>query len=186
MDYYTGDKSIKFHASIPQPESYGLLKVCKVEFALGLGPCGRHVTELHHRIDGELGILTITQCSRAPDELEPPDNTAAVSAQYKLRKDDELLRDATRWDHIRPVFYVQPERHIKYFRWGFWPVFEEVVEPPKTVVIDGALSLEERAELEKTISDYEAAKRDFWRGLETKKFVYKISDIHGRIEVVTS
>lgn len=184
MSFVTCTKSIKFHASVPQPESYGLLKVCKIEFALGLGPCGRHVTELHHKIEGDL--LTITQCSRLPDELEPPDGSAATSALFKIRKDDELLADAKRWDHIRPIYYVPPAQHIKYFRWGFWPVFEEVVEPPKTVVIDGALSLDERAALEKTITDYAAAKRAFWRGLETKQFVYKISDIHGRIEVVTS
>jgi hypothetical protein len=185
MGFSTSTKSVKFHASIPQPESYGLLKVSKVEFALGLGPCGRHVTELHHKIEGDL--LTITQYSRLPDELEPPDSSAAVSARYKLHADDALLRDAKRWELNRSIYYdVAPERRIKYFRWGFWPVFEEVIESPKTVVIDGALSFDERAELEKAISDHEAAMRVFWRGLETKKFVYKIADIHGRIEVVTS
>lgn len=75
-------KSVKFRASFVQPESFGLLKVKEVEFKLGLGPCGRHVTELSYSISGDL--LTIVQRSREPDDLIGPDGTPAVNAQEKI------------------------------------------------------------------------------------------------------
>lgn len=56
---------LKFRATLPQDNSYGLLKVVPIEFAKGLGPCGRWVTKLGHKVTAEL--LTIQQISFAED-----------------------------------------------------------------------------------------------------------------------
>lgn len=187
MHFFLRDKttkSIKFHTSVPQPESYGMLKVCKTEFKLGLGPCGRHVTELHHRIDGDL--MTITQWSRDPNYLVPPNSDAVVKADLKIKRDQDLRRA-----HERQigsfVTYTLRHRVLKGYRWGFWPIYEWVDLPaPKEVTIKGALSEEEITELNKTISDFEKATKVWMADLEKKQFVYKLTDIHGRIEVVNS
>ena len=112
----TATQSLKFRASFVQPESFGLLKVKEVEFKLGLGPCGRHVTSLSHHITADL--LTIVQVSRLPDDLEPPDGSEAQIAKRKLREDEDLHR---RNRHMFVSYEPEPthEQVIKGYRWGF-------------------------------------------------------------------
>lgn len=173
-------QSIKIRASFPQPESFGILRVKDVEFKLGLGPCGRHVTHLSHSIKDDL--LTIVQESRLPDDLEGPDYGAYSKARRALEDDARLHR-------LNPpvLFYVPKfEQVIKEYRWGFWPIYESVEIKPPEVVVEGALTKEQEAAHRKTMDDY-ATELSAWRGRnEVKTFIYKIADIHGRIEVVTS
>ncbi|WYW04209.1 hypothetical protein Kallioja_00011 [Pseudomonas phage vB_PpuP-Kallioja] len=58
---------IKFHASFPEPERYGLMKVTEVVFKLGLGPCGKHVHNLAYEVTDNL--LTITQRATELDSV---------------------------------------------------------------------------------------------------------------------
>lgn len=78
------------------------------------------------------------------------------------------------------------DRVIKDYRWGFWPIYEYVEKAPAKVIIQGALTKEEIAELEKVVADYRMQKIEWLERLETKKFIYKIADIHGRIEAINS
>lgn len=182
MDYFkdTVTQSIKLRASFVQAETFGMLKVKEVEFKLGLGPCGRHVTHLSYDIKD--GLLTIIQGSRLPDELEPPDRSAYHTARDKLEADDHKRR----LFEPQLVRMTQLERIIKDYRWGFWPIFEYVEVKATEAVLIGTLTDEQRSELVKIMDDYNTSVREWGAGYETKKFIYKISDIHGRIEVITN
>lgn len=181
-DYTTPAKSIKFRATFPKAESYGLHQVKEVVFALGMGPCGRHVIHLTHTITEEL--LTITQMSRHPDDLEEP-GADVWPAKYKLDRHAEAVREMGRH---RPcvVFNMFPPMFKKVSGYLWWAKYEEIKrdpepepEPPK-----GFLEPPEKEALEAQIREFYKA-HSAWRDrLEIKTFTYKMSDVHGRIETI--
>lgn len=76
-------KTLKFRASFAEPGSFGLIKVKEVTFTLGMGPCGRFVTELDWRFDQHYLVIEQTSYPEAPkaaskewfDWLKDPDVT---------------------------------------------------------------------------------------------------------------
>ncbi|WYW04261.1 hypothetical protein Kompost2_00011 [Pseudomonas phage vB_PpuP-Kompost-2] len=175
----TPTKSIKFRATFPKAESYGLHQVKEVVFALGLGPCGKHVLRLEHTITEDL--LTITQTSRHPDDLEEPGGV--WSAKYKLERHeravDQMMRD-------RPMarLYIPEYRVVSGFLW--WAKYEEIKpEPlPEMPPPEGLLEPAEKAALELELRELYKAHADWRDRLEVKTFVYKMTDVHGRIETI--
>lgn len=130
-------KRIKFHASFPEPERFGLMKVTEVVFKLGLGPCGRFVESLTHKVED--GLLTITQTSHGTERPYPP---------YAGRDTFELAMAN------RPRWFGLVGNGVAYH------YNMHVYESIRTAI-------------------------KHWRDdTEIKEFVYKLSDIHGRIEAL--
>lgn len=75
-------QSIKFLASFPKKDSYGLLQVNEVEFKLGLGPCGKHVHNLRYEVSDHL--LTIIQRSTVPGDSKWFKSVEIKTFIYKL------------------------------------------------------------------------------------------------------
>jgi hypothetical protein len=173
-------KAIKFSASWVDPGSYGLVKNRQVVFELGLGPCGRHVVDLAHTISE--GLLTVTQWSRLPGELTPPDRSAALSADHKL----EMHRHASQgWEPV--ITHYGPPKVVTAGWWIFKSTFtvrgpEELVHNPNRP--EGLLKPSEVIALQALVRDFWDSVRKWDEGVEIKTFVYKLSDVHGRIEVL--
>ena len=168
-------KAVKFRATFPKAESYGLHQVKEVEFKLGLGPCGRHVIDLAYAIHDDL--LKITQSSRLPDDLEAPVcNHRARLHQHMLAKD--------RGPTIHKTL-IKPEQVVKSGWWIFestctYPAVYETVEVPNKDILTAA----ELVELY-NLMDYGNKAYKAWQDrLEVKTFVYKMADVHGRIESI--
>lgn len=138
-------QSIKFRCSFPEPERYGLMKVAEVVFKLGLGPCGRWVTELSYEATD--GLLKVTQTSY-PDNYESIRRTA-----------ERLFEDVT----------LDAKRIEKH---GYGDV--KTMTPTKD-------RHERKKERFHAIS---ARAHELQDQVEIKEFVYKMADIHGRIEVL--
>lgn len=132
-------KRIKFHASFPEPERFGLMKVTPVVFELGLGPCGRHVESLGHRVTDHLLIITQTSYANALPALF---HEHMAHAQF-------LEREST-----PGIFSTIAERdyHMRHKR---------------------------------ALMDFKQTLRSYNDSCEIKEFIYKLSDVHGRIEVLT-
>ncbi len=75
-------KSVVFHASWPDPGSYGLIKAREVEFKHGLGPCGRIVTRLSVHIEGQ--FLKVSQTSVLPGHRWWKDRSEIKEFVYKI------------------------------------------------------------------------------------------------------
>lgn len=130
-------QSIKFRASFPEKESYGLIRVKEVEFALGKGPCERFVETLSYRVTD--GLLVVTQTSHATPRPYPP---FAAKDAYEMAQ------------ACKPRWFGLLGSGIGY------DYNMRIHEAIKTAV-------------------------KAWRETEEiKDFVYKLSDIHGRIEVL--
>jgi hypothetical protein len=167
-------KALKFRASWPDPGSYGLIKAREVIFELGLGPCGKHVLKLAYEVTEDL--LTVTQTSRQPDDLEPP--TEGLSAIYKLQK-HELARRLQRPGQMVPRAGETSTSGWWIFKSSFTPltmVFEEPEPHPDT------LTMAEVIDLQVIEQAHKKAYQEWRDRLEVKTFVYKMSDVHGRIE----
>jgi hypothetical protein len=167
-------KALKFRASWPDPGSYGLIKAREVIFELGLGPCGKHVLKLAYEVDEHL--LKVTQTSRQPDDLEPP--TEGLSAIYKLSRHEGAKRMQ------RPARMVpKAGETITYGWWIFKSSFTpltmalEEPEPHKDI-----LTMAEVIDLQVIEQVHKKAYQEWKDRLEVKTFVYKMSDVHGRIE----
>lgn len=172
-------KSIKFNASWVDPGSYGLVKARTVVFELGLGPCGRHVTELHHTIND--GLLTVTQWSRDPEKLTPPDYGVALNAQHKVETHNQVSRT------YQPTVTVKGLPRTSTSGWWIFKStmeFHQEVQVPNPEKPEGLLEASELADLKALVTGYYDTVRVWEEGLEIKTFVYKMADIHGRIEVL--
>lgn len=172
-------KALKFNASWVDQGSYGLVKARTVVFELGLGPCGRHVTDLSHTINE--GLLTVTQWSRDPEKLTPPDYGAALNAQHKVEVHNQVSRT------YQPTVTVKgPPRTCTS---GWW-IFKSTMEYPHEVQVanpekpEGLLEDSELASFKALATGYHDTVRVWEEGVEIKTFVYKMADIHGRIEVL--
>ncbi|WP_449640131.1 hypothetical protein [Pseudomonas sp.] len=79
-------KRLKFRASFPQPESYGLLKVTEVVFEHGLGPCGRIVTDLDYEVSETLLVIHQTSFHEGSTRLSRAlkDNCEIKTFVYKM------------------------------------------------------------------------------------------------------
>lgn len=136
---------IKFHASFPEPERYGLMKVTEVVFTLGKGPCGRWVTNLTYEV--QESFLKITQTSY-PDDFESIRRTAK-------RLFEDVVSDAKRI-----------EKH------GYGDL--KTMTPTK-----------DRHERKwERLRSVNARHHELHDQVEIKEFVYKLTDIHGRIEAL--
>lgn len=164
-------KSIKFRATFPKAESYGLHQVKEVVFALGLGPCGKHVLKLTHTVTDDL--LTIVQTSRAPDDLEGPILEKTRAAEQALSEDRKLR-----------AYYGPRLTRSEFVTTGhlWWKKTIEI--KPENVHIKGLLTPQQVADYEAIIKAQRVAAKAWLDRLEVKTFVYKMSDVHGRIEVI--
>lgn len=125
---------LTFKVSHPDGQ-YGLHKIADTTFALGMGPCGRFVTELSVDITGSL--LKVTQTSYVSEQPDPGD---------------------VLWDH-HSLWADQ-------YRPRWWGLCGDPVEYERH-----RLALQELSKAHKA-----------WRDTcEIREFVYKVSDIHGRI-----
>lgn len=173
-------KSIKFNASWVDPGSYGLVKARTVVFELGLGPCGRHVTDLSHTINE--GLLTVTQWSRDPEKLTAPCRNAAFAAEHKLERHQHA---SSGWEPM--VTLRRPAETITSGWWIFkstWTTHEKGILMPNPNRPEGLLTAAEVVAERTIIKDFWDAVRDWDNDVEIKSFVYKMADIHGRIEVL--
>jgi hypothetical protein len=165
-------KALKFRASWPDPGSYGLIKAREVIFELG--PCGKHVLALAYEVDEHL--LKVTQTSRQPDDLEPP--TEGLSAIYKLQQHENAKRMQR-----PPRLVAKPGETTTSGWWIFKSSFTPVVmgfeeqEPHKDI-----LTMAEVIDLQVIEQAHRKAYQAWKDRLEVKTFVYKMSDVHGRIE----
>ena len=173
-------KSLKFRAAFAQKDTFGLVKVCEVEFTHGLGPCGRHVTDLRYEIAD--GLLTIKQWSRHPDDLGEP--TEGSEARWLLEADNQKARLEGSYPGLILTTPDEPRTFTTGFLWWRKTVVipaEPLPEPPPK---PGRLTTEQRTELRKQFSDYCKAHDKWVNAVEIKEFVYKLSDIQGRIETL--
>jgi hypothetical protein len=170
-------KSIKFRASWVDPGSYGLVKARECLFELGTGPCGKHVLKLDCEVTEDL--LTITQTARHCNDLyEPQEGLAAV---LKLDRHERAKRDQ------RPGRMV-PVAGESYTT-GWWifkttwsgPLMMRMEEPEPHKDI---LTLAEVVELQEAKAAYQKEYAAWRDRLEVKTFVYKMADVHGRIEII--
>lgn len=174
-DYTQRAKSIKFRASWVDPNSYGLVKAKEITFEHGLGPCGRHVVSLAYEVTEEL--LTIRQWSRSPELLHEPQ----CHSQWKLDRHQRLERS------YRPaVTLKRQEERVTGFLWWRKSEWVDVIE---TTMGDrekpeGLLEDSEVETLKAEVREHWAAVQKWNDDLEVKTFVYKMADVHGRIEVV--
>jgi hypothetical protein len=168
-------KALKFRASWPDPGSYRLIKAREVIFELGLGPCGKHVLALAYEVDEHL--LKVTQTSRQPDDLEPP--TEGLSAIYKLQKHDL----ARRLERPLRTGMKPGKTHTT----GWW-IFKSTWSEPPMLTLEqpephpDTLTMAEVIDLQVIEQAHKKAYQEWRDRLEVKTFVYKMSDVHGRIE----
>lgn len=167
-------KLIKFRASWVDPNSYGLVKAKEITFELGLGPCGRHVVDLAFEVTDDL--LTIKQWSRSPELLHEP----RCSAKWKLDKHNRLERS------YRPTVTLK-RKELRTTGWLWWEK-SEWVDVTETTIGDavkpeGLLEDSEVAALKAQMRAYQKAMQEWHDDLELKTFVYKMADVHGRIEM---
>lgn len=177
FDFFFGTWEIhhKFRASWVDPNSYGLVKAKELTFELGLGPCGRHVVSLGVAITDDL--LTIKQWSRSPELLHEPQ----CDAKWKLERHQRLERT------YRPaVTLKRQELRVTGMLWWRKEEWVDVIETTHgdAVKPEGLLEDSEVAELQDQIRKYYSAVTKWNDDLELKTFVYKMADVHGRIEVV--
>lgn len=165
-------KSIKFRATFPQVESYGLHKVKEVVFALGLGPCGKHVLRLEHTVTEDL--LTIIQTSRDPDDLEQPLIHELKALTYQIHLHSAAV------DERRKLLRTFGETYTTGHLW--WKKTHVMTVDATT--IKGLLTDEQKVENFRRQDEIKKAAREWLKRLEVKTFVYKMSDVHGRIEVI--
>lgn len=171
-------KSIKFRATFPKAESFGLHQVKEVEFKLGLGPCGKHVLHLKHEIADDL--LTITQWARNPDDLEEPTNST-WAIQEKLERHAEARKDPIHTYEVE----VSPAQVVERGWWIFkssctyGPIMKTIERPNRYL-----LEPSEVTALHDQITAIYKAHQEWQDRLEVKTFVYKMADGHGRIEVL--
>uniref|UniRef100_A0AAU6W306 Uncharacterized protein n=1 Tax=Pseudomonas phage Ghuch01 TaxID=3138535 RepID=A0AAU6W306_9CAUD len=147
--------AIRFRASWPEPGSYGLIKAREVEFKMGLGPCGRVVTHLAYTVSGEL--LTIKQTSYPP---ELADSRWLEERKFKA----SLPQDIITGGEIIPV------------NLGLFGFRKSFLRSP--VEIQRAEISESSKKILKEFEEHRKARRD---ACEIKTFIYKMSDVHGRI-----
>uniref|UniRef100_A0AAU6VZR8 Uncharacterized protein n=1 Tax=Pseudomonas phage Ghual01 TaxID=3138534 RepID=A0AAU6VZR8_9CAUD len=146
-------KAIRFRASWPDPGSYGLVKAREIEFKAGLGPCGRVVTHLSYTVSGEL--LTIKQTSYPPE--------LAVSRWLEERQfKASLPKDIVTGGEL------VSSRFGLFGRQFVWSPVE----------IQRAEISESSQKILKEFEEHHKARRD---ACEVKTFIYKMSDVHGRI-----
>ncbi|QJD54653.1 hypothetical protein PssvBMR2_gp10 [Pseudomonas phage MR2] len=158
-------KAITFKVSRPDG-NYGLHKIAETTFELGLGPCGRVVTNLSYTIAE--GLLTVVQVSRLPEDVEKP----PVDYSLKARLDaDRKARYRTQ---------IAPKVHTVTVGMLWWKR-EVEVHSLSLENAPGTLTDSERAELEAAFKAQGDAIDRWYKAHEIKKFVYKISDVHGRI-----
>lgn len=169
-------KAIKFSASWPEPGSYGLIKNRTVLFELGLGPCGKHVLKLAYEVDDHL--LRVTQESRHPDDLEPPE--APMDAFFKRGKHLTAKRLSQRPPKLTYKAGEPVQIGWWIFKMGTHTPLEMVVEEPEPN--PDILTDEQLKELYKVLTEHNLAFQAWKDRLEVKHFVYKMSDVHGRIE----
>uniref|UniRef100_A0AAU6W3B9 Uncharacterized protein n=1 Tax=Pseudomonas phage Lepni01 TaxID=3138536 RepID=A0AAU6W3B9_9VIRU len=179
-------ESIKFRSSWVDPNSYGLVKAKEMVFEMGLGPCGRHVTELRYEVDEDL--LKISQWSRHPCDLAPPtDDYYNACRKIDRHEDAERLYERER----RLAGYcglgrlVRPEETVTTGFWWWKRTYtipaETLPEIPKP---EGFLEATELAALKAHRSAIWQAHAKWQDAVEVKHFIYKMADVHGRIEVV--
>jgi hypothetical protein len=145
-----------------------------VIFELGLGPCGKHVLKLAYEVDEHL--LKVTQTSRQPDDLEPP--TEGLEACYKLSRHEQAKRMQP-----APRLVAKAGETTTSGWWIFKSTFTPVVmgfeeqDQHKDI-----LTMAEVIDLQVIEQAYHKAWKAWKDRLEVKTFVYKMSDVHGRIE----
>ncbi|QNJ57494.1 hypothetical protein [Pseudomonas phage PlaquesPlease] len=162
---------ISFKVSRPDG-TYGLFKLSETVFKLGLGPCGRHVTKLSVSVDRD--FLRVTQWSRAADDLDPPP-CPPNEVYTKLARDECAMRN-------EPIIRLRLPPQVYYTGFLWWKKRHVVNEPaPLPEKPKGALDPEERERLSEIIRDYKRAFAEWESRVEIKEFIYKISDVHGRI-----
>ncbi|WZX11471.1 hypothetical protein YZUPF006_000009 [Pseudomonas phage YZU-PF-006] len=155
--------------------NYGLHKITETVFKLGLGPCGRHVLSLSAVVCED--FLRVTQHSRMPDDLEPP---ASPTEAYRSIAEHEC---ASRW--FRPVLLtIKPEPEVYYTGFLWWRKKHiRKADEPKPEARHGFLTPEELETHKATVRAYEKAVHEWENRKEIKEFIYKITDIHGRITI---
>lgn len=165
-------KSIKFRATFPQVESYGLHKIKEVVFALGLGPCGKHVLRLEHTVTEDL--LTIIQTSRDPEDLEQPYLYELEALTYEIQLHSAAV------DERRKLLRTFGETYTTGHLW--WK--KTHVMTVDTRHLKDLLTDEQKKANFARQDEIKKAAREWLKRLEVKTFVYKMSDVHGRIEVI--
>ena len=135
--------------------SSGLIKAREVEFKLGLGPCGRVVVRLDFSVSE--GLLTVTQTS-LPPELAENRYQAEKAFRASLPKDTvtggELIASKGGLFGLGTVYGWSPVEVLK----------AEISESSKEILNE--------------FKKYREARQE---AIEIKTFIYKMTDVHGRI-----
>lgn len=164
-------RMLKFRASFAKTESYGLMQVKEVVFwAREVGPCGRFVTQLSYAIDGE--YLIVRQASRDPEDL-------VFKEAERLKEVEEILYKHRKAGELYPKFKIEVKREK-------WYGPEVVVRTPISPIVphEDTLPSEQVWSLSAEMAKLQAESRAFRDRQEIKEFIYKMSDVHGRIEVI--
>lgn len=199
MNCSTGNNTVKtvrrlrFVAAVPRvfkkegikPFVHATHEVC--EFSLGLGPCGRVVTELTYSVSPE--FLTITQKSY-PEE-GPGDVSDELSKLMRIHNAMSTLEgpEPKEWDLVaghmvdpkNPNKPIPQVRNHNYLHEKAW------YESSRRVL--GEASKVDREQTKDVILDriegLQALLEVYKASVEIKTFTYKISDILGRIEATS-
>lgn len=170
-------KSVTFRASWVDPGSYGLVKAKELTFALGMGPCGRFVTSLRCEVSTE--SVLIEQCSQ-PDDKPCPDYRLALYLREQVLRSERALK-AAQVEHLTAQLLV---RHGNWV--GRWPFKRFISAPsvPFEFKPGRYLTDSEKDAIAAIIEDISTGQRDWHNRNEIKQFVYKMSDVHGRIVTI--
>ncbi|AUV61716.1 hypothetical protein HOS76_gp22 [Pseudomonas phage Henninger] len=170
--------SVTFRASWVDPGSYGLVKAKELTFGLGLGPCGRFVTLLRCEVDEH--FVKIEQWSQPDDQPFP---------ECKHLERVQRMLERSRTEHLRQEKFY---RDSCIFNPGYWtgPWWNRKFvhmerQPFEFVPKRGEFFSAKEIELVDAILKDARESQWAWRKRnEIKQFVYKMSDVHGRIVTI--